>query len=68
MKNKLYLIFLFLSLLFAACNSEEVIEKWSEKGNYYDPGKSITFEALTPDWGRINEAFVIKGHFPMLMN
>lgn len=64
MKNKLYLIFLFLSLLFAACNSEEVIEKWSEKGNYYDPGKSITFEALTPDWGRINEAFVIKGHFP----
>lgn len=64
MKNKLYLIFLFLSLLFAACNSEEVIEKWPEKGNYYDPGKSITFEALTPDWGRINEAFVIKGHFP----
>lgn len=62
--NKLYFLFLFLSLLFSACNGEEEIEKWPEKGNYYDPSKSVAFESLTPDWGRINESFIIKGNFP----
>lgn len=65
MKNKkLYFLFLFLSLLFSACNGEVEIEKWPEKGNYYDPGKGIAFEAMAPDWGRINESFIIKGNFP----
>ena len=32
MKNKkLYFLFLFLSLLFSACNGEVEIEKWPEK-------------------------------------
>lgn len=62
--NKLYFIFLFLSLILSACNGEKEIEKWPEKGNYYDSSKSIAFESLTPDWGRINESFIIKGNFP----
>lgn len=65
MKNKKkYFLFLFLSVLFSACNSEEEIEKWPGKGNYYDPNKAIAFESLAPDWGRINEDFIIKGNFP----
>ena len=41
--NKLYFVFLFLSILFASCNGEEVIEKWPEIGNYYDSSKPIEF-------------------------
>lgn len=62
--NKLYFVFLFLSIIFSACNGEKEIEKWPEKGNYYDPNKAVAFESLTPDWGRINESFIIKGNFP----
>lgn len=61
----MYSFYLFLSLMFCACNSEEVIQKWPEKGNYYDPAKPVLFESMTPDWGRINETFVIKGNFPL---
>lgn len=58
-------IFVFLvSLLFFACSGEENIEKWPEKGNYYDPAKPVSFEALSPSWGRIDQTFLIKGHFP----
>lgn len=63
--NKLYFVFLFLSLLFAGCNGEEVIEKWPEIGNYYNSGKPIAFESMSPDWGRINESFIIRGNFPI---
>ena len=66
MKNKkLYFLFLFLSILFAGCNGEAEIEKWPEIGNYYDSSKPVAFEAMAPDWGRINESFVIKGNFPI---
>lgn len=63
--NKLYFVFLFLSILFVGCNGEEKIEKWPEIGNYYDSSKPIAFEAMAPNWGRINESFVIKGNFPL---
>ena len=66
MKNKkLYFLFLFLSILFAGCNGEAEIEKWPEIGNYYDSSKPIAFEAMAPDWGRINDSFIIKGNFPV---
>ena len=63
--NKLYLVFLFLSILFANCNGEEVIEKWPEIGNYYDSSKPIELKSMSPDWGRINDSFIIKGNFPV---
>ena len=63
--NKLYFVFLFLSILFVGCNGDERIEKWPEIGNYYDSSKPVAFEAMAPDWGRINESFVIKGNFPI---
>ena len=63
--NKLYLVFLFLSILFASCNGEEVIEKWPEIGNYYDSSKPIELKSMSPDWGRINDSFIIKGNFPV---
>lgn len=62
--NKLNFLFLLLCLLFPACNSEEEIEKWPEKGDLYDSKKAIAFDAMTPDWGRINDSFIIKGNFP----
>ena len=66
MRNtKLYFVFLFLSILFVGCNGEERIEKWPEIGNYYDSSKPIAFEAMAPDWGRINDSFIIKGNFPV---
>ncbi len=37
----------------------------AEKGNYYDPTKPIAIESMTPDWGRINQSFVITGNFPL---
>lgn len=63
--NKLYFVFLFLSILFASCNGEEVIEKWPEIGNYYDSSKPIELKSMSPDWGRINDSFIIKGNFPV---
>lgn len=63
--NKLYLVFLFLSILFANCNGEEVIEKWPEIGNYYDSSKPVELKSMSPDWGRINDSFIIKGNFPV---
>lgn len=48
--NKLYFVFLFLSILFASCNGEEVIEKWPEIGNYYDSSKPIELKSMSPDW------------------
>lgn len=62
MKKK-YLIYLIL-LLFIACNGKEEIEKHPQTGNYYDPSKSISFETLSPSWGRIDQNFIIKGNFP----
>ncbi|MFQ7113022.1 IPT/TIG domain-containing protein [Hallella bergensis] len=52
-----------MSLLFTACVNED-IEKWPEKGDFYDSSKPISFDAMTPDWGRINDSFVITGNFP----
>lgn len=54
---------MLLCLLFSACANED-IEKWPEKGNYYDSGKPVAFESMSPNWGRINDNFVIKGNFP----
>lgn len=56
---------LALALLLTGCNREEEIAKWPEKGNYYDPAKPIAIESMTPDWGRINQSFVITGNFPL---
>ncbi len=53
------------SLMISSCNGKAEIEKWPEMGNHYDPNKPIAFESMSPDWGRINQNFVITGNFPL---
>lgn len=62
-KKNLIFIFLF-SLIFYCCNDKEEIEKIPEIGNYYDSSKPVSFESMSPSWGRIDQTFVIKGNFP----
>ncbi|WP_036878009.1 IPT/TIG domain-containing protein [Xylanibacter oryzae] len=62
-KNNFSVLFILMCLLFSACANED-IKKWPEKGNFYDPSKPVSFDSMIPDWGRINDAFIIKGNFP----
>ena len=61
----LFCVSVLFSLMITSCNGKEEIEKWPEKGNYYDPSKPIAMESMTPNWGRINNNFVITGNFPL---
>lgn len=61
----LFCVSVLFSLMITSCNGKEEIEKWPEKGNYYDPSKPIAMESMSPNWGRINNDFVITGNFPL---
>lgn len=50
----LFCVSVLFSLMITSCNGKEEIEKWPEKGNYYDPSKPIAMESMSPNWGRIN--------------
>lgn len=63
--KKLNFLFLFACFLLSSCNNaDEEIKKWPDKGDYYDSSKEVAFSSITPDWGRINDNFIIKGNFP----
>ncbi|WP_423127506.1 IPT/TIG domain-containing protein [Gaoshiqia sp. Z1-71] len=63
-KPNLFLCYLCLLLLFAACSQEEVIEKNAEIINKYDPAKPTTVDGILPSRGVIDQTFIVNGNFP----
>lgn len=64
MKKK-YLIFsvlFFLSLV--ACNSSDVITKWTVVENEYDPSLGTKMDSIVPNYGIIDQTFILNGNFP----
>jgi len=64
MKKK-YLIFpvlFFLSLV--ACNSTDVIEKWTTVENLYNPILGTQMDSIVPNYGIIDQTFILNGNFP----
>lgn len=62
MKKKEHLIFLFLLLLMAGCQDSEVIGKFPNVENKYDPSRPKGVTAILPETGRIDDNFVIEGN------
>lgn len=64
MKKTHFILICVISLFFLSCNSKEEIKKWPDVGDLYDSSKPISLDALLPNWGVIDQTFVIKGNFP----
>ncbi len=64
MMKKLFLIN-SLILFLVACSSEyENIEKTPKVANKYDSNKPISLDSIDPNYGVIDQTFVLNGNFP----
>ncbi len=62
MKSKLLLLFSFF-LLFFSCGDKNEIVIFPEIENKYDPSKPLLVERIMPDYGGIDQTFVLTGNF-----
>ncbi len=64
--NKKYLALTCLSvlLLVSACQGKYDIEKFPPVEDRYDSSKPVALDAVKPDYGAINNSFILEGNFP----
>ena len=64
-RNRLFYVAIALSLGAFACNSgPEAIDKIPTSPDRYDPSKPTTVTRVIPDYGIIDDNFIVEGNFP----
>src|SRR5690606_24356747 len=64
-RNRLFYVAIALSLGAFACNSgPEAIDKIPTSPDRYDPSKPTAVTRVIPDYGIIDDNFIVEGNFP----